>query len=58
MNRTLTEEVKSRGAPKSVVEAAVIIDKYLDMKLRPPADLVEHIQAWIGVNNAQDRYGH
>jgi hypothetical protein len=54
---SILDEVQARGAPRRIEEAAKSVDKYLDAKLSPPADLVAYIRSWVGANQGQDRYG-
>lgn len=51
-------ELEKRGAPRDVQDAGNRIDKFVEAGVKPPVDLVQFVQRWVGSNQAQDKYGH
>lgn len=50
-------QLEELDAPKQVMDAARRIMASLAAKVRPAADLIEYVTAWVGRNNQQNRFG-
>ena len=54
---SILQQVQALGAPSRIEDAAKRIDRCLEAKLSPPADIVSYLRSWVGTNQGQSRYG-